>query len=53
MNFPNREAVEFNSRGQRPRSAREPGKGRIPLLFDPFRVGLFVGSRSGGVATGY
>ena len=46
MNVPNREAVELNSRGQRPRLARQRRptlKGSNSILFDPSKVGLMVG----------
>jgi hypothetical protein len=56
MNVPNREAVELNSRGQRPRLARQPRptlEGSDSLLSDPSRVAFIRRLVSGGVATGY
>ena len=56
MNFPNRAAVELNSRGQRPRSAREPRptlKGSNSFIVRLFQGRLIHRFGSGGVATGY
>jgi len=56
MKFPNREAVEFNSRGQRPRSVRETRptlKGSNYFIVRPFQGRFIRRFGSGGVATGY
>jgi len=56
MKVPNREAVEFNSRGQRPQSAREPRptlKGSDYFIVPPFQGRSIRGFGSGGAATGY